>query len=83
LVAECAGLRDTYMGNSTLRPRDRLLGVASFQPAGSRELVDQIRRADESGATEAIMGRLFKHYGIVIDEAGKLKHALMTEYMTQ
>jgi ATP-dependent helicase HepA len=81
LVADARRLRDTYM-EQHLEARDRLLGVASFQPRRSRELVDQIRRADESGATEAIMGRLFKHYGIVIDEAGKLKHALMTEYMT-
>jgi ATP-dependent helicase HepA len=81
LVAEARRLRDEYM-EKQLEARDRLLGVASFQPRRSGELVDLIRRADENGATEAIMGRLFKHYGIVVDEAGKLKFALVTEYMT-
>jgi ATP-dependent helicase HepA len=81
LVADARRLRDTYM-EQRLEARDRLLGIASLQPRRSRDLVDLIRRADENGVTEAIMGRLFKHYGIVVDEAGKLKFALVTEYMT-
>jgi ATP-dependent helicase HepA len=81
LVADARRLRDTFM-EQHIEARDRLFSIASFQPQRSRELVDHIRRADVNVATESIMGRLFKHYGIVVDEAGKLKHALVTEYMT-
>ena len=81
LVADSRRLRDAYM-EQHLEARDRLFSIASFQPRRSRKMIDRIRGADLSGATESIMGRLFKHYGIVIDEAGKSKYALVTEYMT-
>jgi len=81
LVEDARHARDNFM-EQYLEARDRLFSIASFRPRGSRRLIDQIRRADSNKKTESMMDRLFKHYGIVTEEAGTLKHALVTEYLT-
>jgi ATP-dependent helicase HepA len=62
--------------------RDSLFEMLSYQPGKAQSLIAAIHDADRAGMTERIMHRLFKHYGIVIDEAGDKKHALITDYVT-
>ena len=62
--------------------RDNLFEMLSFQPVKAQKLIAAIHDADRAGITERIMHRLFKHYGIAVDEAGGKKHALITDYLT-
>jgi Superfamily II DNA/RNA helicases, SNF2 family len=81
LIHDARQLRDEFM-EQHLKARDSLFNLASFQPVKSQQLIDQIGSTDQSSMTGSMMERLFKHYGIVIEEAGRAKHALLTEYLT-
>jgi ATP-dependent helicase HepA len=65
-----------------LASRDRLLEISSCQPHRSAALINEIRQWDQGYQTESIMQRLFKRYGILVEEAGTKTSVLITEYAT-
>ena len=65
-----------------LASRDRLLESSSFQPHRSSALIADIRQLDQSHQAENLMQRLFKRYGILVEEASEKTSLLITEYAT-
>lgn len=51
--------------------RDRLLELNSFRPGPAKQLTDEIASLDENRDIDRLMLRMFDHYGIQADEAGK------------
>jgi ATP-dependent helicase HepA len=81
LLADARKMRDDLMERH-LAARDQLFDVVSFQPARSRAMVEAIATIDGDTALKDLMERLFKHYGIALEDAGKNKFALLTDYVT-
>lgn len=70
------------LSREIFQKRDRLLEIASFQPEKSSLLVNLIRSEDQNPRTKKIMEKLFKYYGIALEDAGENRLALLTEYVT-
>jgi ATP-dependent helicase HepA len=81
LLADARTMRDDVMKKS-VAARDELFDVISFQPGKSYKLAQAIKSVDAHPALKNMMGRLFKYYGIAIEDAGREKYALLTEYVT-
>jgi ATP-dependent helicase HepA len=62
--------------------RDFLLEFASNHPRQAQHLIDMISNESLDSRAAKIMGKLFVHYGIKVEEAGSLRLALITEYCT-
>ena len=65
-----------------LAARDRLLELSSFQPRAAERVVQSIAAADRDDAVPRVMARLFKHYGIAMEDGGPGRLILLTEYVT-
>jgi ATP-dependent helicase HepA len=81
LLVRSRAMRDD-LTDREIGARDRLLEMSSFQPKKSDALISAIRAVDQEGLAEAVMTRLFEHYGVVTEDAGSGKTALITEYVT-
>ncbi len=69
--------------NATLfSHRDYLLELSSNRPAEARKMIEAIELHDREGVASQIVEDLFHHYGIVIEEGGKDRFLMQTEYLT-
>ena len=81
LLTDARTMHDDVMKKS-IAARDELFDVVSFQPGKSYKLAQAIKSVDADPALKEMMARLFKYYGIAIEDAGKEKYALLTDYVT-
>jgi ATP-dependent helicase HepA len=63
-------------------PRDKMLGVTSFQRASALLLVQKMNDLKTTADTEMVMTGLLNMYGIIMEDAGKNKYALITELLS-
>jgi ATP-dependent helicase HepA len=59
--------------------RDRLLELSSFRPKEAHRLLEEIARTDREELAAKVMGPLFKHYGVGVEEADNDKWKLTTD----
>lgn len=64
-------LRCTQLTEELFSKRDRLLEIASFQQKRAAELVHSIEYEDVHDRAENVMEKLFRHYGIALEDAGE------------
>ncbi len=59
--------------------RDRLLELGSLRPKAAKLLVDRIRRLDQNDALDALMQRIWSHFGVSVDELAPRSYRLSRE----
>ena len=61
--------------------RDCLLELSSFRPKSAERLQEMIVQTDHKNLAAKVIGPLFKHYGVCVEEAGVDKWILQADYV--
>jgi ATP-dependent helicase HepA len=70
------------LSQQIFKARDRLLEMASFKPWTSADLLNTLVDLDRRNQAQPVMEQLFRHYGIVMEDAGDKKFWLNIEGLT-
>jgi ATP-dependent helicase HepA len=73
----CSEFTKTLQEGSDLTPE-----IAPFEPDRALAIKDAIHTMQENRISEKVMLLLFKHYGVLVEDADNGKWLLMTEYVT-